>query len=79
MSTVENYKHLWDGSAPAWALVQVNPDKTGEEPRYAIFNTETKRALSIRDDEIYAEVKKKMLENGVSIVSLASGGKPSNQ
>lgn len=75
MNTVEDYKHLWDGSTQTWALVQVNSDKKGEEPRYAIFNTETKRALSIRDDKIYAEVKKKMLENGVSIVSLASGSK----
>lgn len=76
MNAIENYKHLWDGSAPAWALVQVNLDKVGEEPRYAIFNTETRRALSISDNEIYAEVKKKMLESGVSIVSLASRAKP---
>ena len=71
MNTIEDYKYLWDGSAPAWALVQVNSDKAGEEPRYAIFNTETRRALVIRDDGIYAEVKGKMLELGVSIVSLA--------
>lgn len=78
MNTVDDYKHLWDGSSPAWALVQVNPDKLGEEPRYAIFNIETSRALTIRDNEIYAEVKRRMLEHGVSVVSLASGDKPKN-
>jgi hypothetical protein len=76
MSAIEDYKHLWDGSTPAWALVQLNPDEVGEEPRYAIFNTETKRALSIRENEIYAEVKKKMLERVVSIVSPTSGARP---
>jgi hypothetical protein len=76
MNTIEDYKYLWDGSTPAWALVQINPDKAGEEPRYAIFNIETKRALTIRDDKVYAEVKGKMLEHRVNIISLASGSRP---
>ena len=78
MNTIDDYKYLWDGSSPAWSLVQVNPDNAGEVPRYSIFNVETKRALLIRDDEIYAEVKKRMMERGVSIISLGGAAKAAN-
>ncbi|OQS43058.1 hypothetical protein [Chromobacterium haemolyticum] len=68
MNNLEDYKYLWDGSSPGWGLVQINADKSDELPRYAIFNAETKRALLIRDDHIYDEVKKKMIESGVRVI-----------
>ncbi len=65
---VGDYEYLWDGTSDGWVLMQVNGDQPDEPPRYAIFNTETKRALLICDDAIYSKVKEAMIANGVRIV-----------
>lgn len=49
--------------------MHANPDKPSEEPRYLIYNTQTKRALLIRDEELSARIKSKMIEQGVVIIS----------
>ena len=67
------YVYLWDGSSDAWALLHINADKPDEHPRYLIMNRETKRALLIRDDAVYARVKEEMLSHGVKIISLNDG------
>lgn len=64
----DQYSYLWDGSAPAWALLHINSSSREEEPRYVIVNTDTKRTLLIQDNATYARVKELMLEHGARIV-----------
>jgi hypothetical protein len=72
-SEIAEFSYLWDGSSPSWALLHINVDKPEEDPRYLIVDTETRSALLIRDDTTYAQVKEKMLEEGIPIVSFGNG------
>lgn len=68
------YNYLWDGSCSGWVLLHLNSNKPEEAPRYVIFNLETRKALLIRDDEVYAEVRQAMLDGGVRIVTSIDEG-----
>jgi hypothetical protein len=62
---------LWDGSSSGWALFHLNAENPDEVPRYAIVNAETKRALIIEDDKVYAQVIQAMLDHRVKVITVA--------
>lgn len=64
---VENYQHLWDGTSPQWALLNVEPN--GAEAKYLIVDTETRSAMIIEDDRIASQVIDRMLAAGVRIIA----------
>ena len=71
--SADELAYLWDGSCKEWALLHVNAKRPDEVPSYLIVNTVTRRAKLICDDELYAEVKNKMLRHGVRIVTTGNG------
>lgn len=71
---IDEYRYLWDGSAPEpWGLLHVNANRTEETPRYLVVNLKTKQALAIREGELAKQVKDEMLKHGVSVVSVGNG------
>jgi hypothetical protein len=70
---VSEYSYLWDGSSPEWALLYVNINQENEAPRYGIVDTESRDVLIIEDDDAFIQVKRKMIEGGVRIVSIGNG------
>jgi hypothetical protein len=72
-SNLERYKYLWDGSSEAWALMQSTRHEPNAPPSYSIVNTETRRALLISDNALFAQVIQEMLSHGVRIVSVGNG------
>lgn len=60
-----SYKYLFDGSSPQWCLVKVRDD---EENPYLIVDVESRMALLIEDDELGAQIIKRMLTAGVKIL-----------
>ena len=72
-SRLEEFSYLWNGSGTGWALLHINAKNPNEPPRYSIVNIETRRALLISDDELYAKVKQTMSDHGVRIVSQGNG------
>ncbi|QSQ26147.1 hypothetical protein JY651_14965 [Pyxidicoccus parkwayensis] len=72
---LEKYSYLWDGSSPEWVLVVVGQDKSGQEPRYVIFNLRDRTALLIEDDKLSEEIKRRMIESGVRVVTSLEDGR----
>jgi hypothetical protein len=73
MHDLGEFAYLWDGSSPSWALLHINVSKEEEDPQYLIVNTETRYACLISDDEKNDLVIKRMLKEGVCIVSIGNG------
>jgi hypothetical protein len=66
---ISEYSYLWDGSESGWALLHFNSNQESEMPKYMVVNTENKSVLIIEDDPECYLVEKKMLEEGVRIVT----------
>jgi hypothetical protein len=66
---ISEYSDLWDDPASGWVLFHLNANKENEIPEYAIFNIEKKIATIIEDENECSQVKKKMLKEGVQIVT----------
>jgi hypothetical protein len=60
--TLESFSYLWDGRDEGWILVRL-----GHSSLPAIYNRVTRTALTIEDDEIYAQVVQNMNEHGVQV------------
>lgn len=69
-SELLNFKYLWDGSSPQWALLNIEPQG---DARYLIVNTETKSAKIIEDNQIFFEVVNQMLNAHTRVVSRGNG------
>lgn len=69
---LSKFSYLWDGTAPEWALLQVNPG-SAESPKYVIVNTQTRAAKLIEDNALFAQVVQAMLSSGVRVVSVGNG------
>lgn len=65
-----SFKYLWDGSAPQWALLNVEPEG---EARYLIVNTDSKSVKLIENNQLFREVIDEMLEAKVRMVSRGNG------
>jgi hypothetical protein len=66
---VSEYSYLWDGSESGWTLLHFNSNQESEPPKYMVVNTENKSVLIIEDDPECYQVERKMLEEGVQIVT----------
>jgi hypothetical protein len=69
-SDLLDFKYLWDGSAPEWALLNIEPQG---EACYLIVNTETKSAKLIEDEHVFAEVVNQMLSAKTRVVWRGNG------
>jgi hypothetical protein len=61
------FRNLWTTDSAKYALVRVGGEPK-DEPRLLIFNVETRMALTIEDDQVYKEVKRRMQGAGVPIL-----------
>lgn len=61
--TLDTFDYLWDGSDEGWTLVQLSDQRTP-----VIYNRTTRAALTIDDDELYADVVRKMIDQGVPVL-----------
>jgi hypothetical protein len=61
--TVDSFSYLWDGSDEGWALVRL-----ANSPLPVIFNQVTRTALAIEDDETYADVVQRMIDQGAKVL-----------
>ena len=61
-----DYKYLWDGTSLHWGLLKGDSE---DDDRYLIVNFHTAMGLIIEDDELEAQIIKKMLSIGAKILS----------
>lgn len=66
---VEDCRYVWDGTEPGWILFHVNADQPDAEPEYAIVHEPTHQALIIEDDSAYNEIKRRMQEAGIPVIT----------
>ncbi len=64
---LSQFRNLWTTDATRYALVRVGGEAT-DQPRLVIFNLETRMALTIENDEVCQEVKRRMQHAGVPIL-----------
>lgn len=69
-SDLLDFKYLWDGSSPQWALLNIEPQG---DARYLIVNTETKSAKIIEDNHIFTEVINQMISAKARVISRGNG------
>ncbi len=67
-TNVDEFRYLWDGSEPDWALLKFFVPSE-DEPSYIIVDTKDKSTLLISDDSLYDAVIETMLDKKVCIVS----------
>jgi hypothetical protein len=67
--SIESFKYLWDGSSTDWVLLHINKECLEDKPRYVIVNTKERQALLIGNDDTYAQVQEKMLEENAKVIS----------
>lgn len=67
MADCPGYAYLWDGSESSWVLGEFSPGD--DVQRLLVFNVESKLALVIEDPETHAEVVRRMLSEGVPVVT----------
>lgn len=66
---MQQYGHLWDGTSPQWALMNVGaPDGA---PEYLIVNTDAKAAKLIENKLDADEVVKRMVAAGARVLTPA--------
>jgi hypothetical protein len=61
--SLDSFSYLWDGSEEGWTLV-----RSDRVPQPTIYNRVDRSALIIEDDELYADVVQKMIEQGAEIL-----------
>ncbi|TCW78743.1 hypothetical protein C5O80_31075 [Burkholderia sp. SRS-46] len=67
---LENFKYLWDGSQPQWALLTM--EQNGQ-PSYLVVNTQSRAAKIIEDDVLAQQIIERMLDAGVRVVAPGAG------
>lgn len=65
---IDSFSPLWGSEAKKYVLVRLRPGST-ELNDCLIFNRETKSAKLIEDAELALEVRRRMVDAGVEIVS----------
>lgn len=68
MEGFDEYATLWDGSHPEWCLFRLG-DLPDVQERYVIVNKTDRQALIIEDDREHDRVVRRMLAEGVSVLS----------
>jgi hypothetical protein len=66
---ISEYSYLWDGSELGWALFHFNVNQEDEAPKYGIVNIERKTILHIEDEFESIQIGKKMLKEGIQVVT----------
>ena len=61
----KNYGYLWDGSDHGWVLVRV----PRQREKLSIFNKTNRSALVIEDEEVHAEVCRRMQSHGCEVLN----------
>jgi hypothetical protein len=61
--TLDTFGYLWDGSDQGWTLIRLIGQQTP-----VIYNRTTRTALTIEDDQLYADVVRKMIDEGVAVL-----------
>lgn len=69
MSSLEDYQYLWDGSSPAWCLLETKP-RNQEENRFIIFNSQNPIESPAINRHYRLAVQSRMIEAGIRIISL---------
>ena len=67
---LSHFSYLWDGSAPQWALLNIEPEGQAD---YMVVNTENRAVKIIEDDELFKAVINEMLTAHVRVVSRGNG------
>ncbi|OWY63936.1 hypothetical protein B7486_50135 [cyanobacterium TDX16] len=69
MPCLEDYQYLWDGSSPAWCLLETKSRTEGEKS-FIIFNSQNPIESPAINWHYRLDVQSKMIEAGVRIISL---------
>lgn len=69
MPCLADYKYLWDGSSPAWCLLETAPWTEGER-RFIIFNSQNPTESPFINWRYKLDVQIKMIEAEVRIIGL---------
>lgn len=67
---ISNFRYLWDGSAPQWALLNIEAEGQTD---YMMVNTESRAVKIIEDDELFKTVINELLSAYVRVVSRNNG------
>jgi hypothetical protein len=73
-SGLQEYEYLWSKEG-GWILVRLDPSKGDEIDNLCIIDEIRKIFIAIEDDDLYYQVKKRMLNEGIKIVSNLVPGK----
>jgi|YelNatPaOPRAMG01_1025707.scaffolds.fasta_scaffold586266_1 hypothetical protein len=65
---LESYRHLWADESGRYVLIQSDKDSQDLET-CLVYDLETKTALLEEDDDVYREVKSRLAQKGVPMLS----------
>lgn len=65
---VENYRHLWEDQAGRYVLIQAVAGGHSHET-CVVYDLESKTGLIIEDDDVADQVKKRLADKGVPMLS----------
>jgi hypothetical protein len=69
MPCIEDYQYLWDGSSPAWCLLETKSWAESEKS-FIVFNSQNLIESPVINWRYWLDVQSRMIEAGVRIISL---------
>lgn len=65
---LESYRYLWEDESGRYVLIQSDKDSQ-ELETCLVYDQETKMVLLEEDDDVYREIKRRLAEKGIPMLS----------